>query len=84
MRFRKTKAVMMLGGFYLGEAVNYHSLIGGVVTSSNHRISHLLPEADGNFEYDVAWITNKSGCVIMTALSHKGESFQAYRARIGK
>jgi len=54
--------------FKVGELVNYHSIIGGPVTSGGHKIKH-IEEEPNNYGCDVAWITDKSGCVAMDALS---------------
>lgn len=53
----------------IGDIVNYHSIIGGSVTSDGHEIKHIqfMPN---NFGCDVAWITGKSGCVAISALSN--------------
>jgi len=54
----------------LGDKVNYHKEINpkGVVTSSGHTVKTIMltPNAFGT---DVAWITGKSGCVALDALS---------------
>lgn len=51
--------------FKVGGKVNYHSIIGGGITSTGHEITN-IGEACGDV---VAWITNKSGCVSLEALS---------------
>jgi len=51
-----------------GDAVNYHAVIGKGVTSTGHKIREILREPN-NYGSDVAWITGKSGCVAMDALS---------------
>ena len=55
--------------FDIGDKVNYHSIIGGPVTSTGHVIK-LIEHEPNNFGCDVAWITDKSGCVALEALSH--------------
>lgn len=55
----------------IGDKVNYHSCIGGPVTSEGHEITHIESEPN-NYGCDVAWISNKSGCVALEALSKKG------------
>ena len=54
--------------FEIGDVVNYHSLIGGAVTSMRHIITDIERQPN-SYGYDVAWITNKSGCIAMDALS---------------
>lgn len=54
--------------FKEGESVNYHSLIGGEVTSSGHVITD-IEEEPNNYGSAVAWITGKRGCVAVEALS---------------
>ena len=51
-----------------GDKVNYHAFIGGAATSFNHEIKSIQLEPN-NFGSDVAWITNKRGCVSLSALS---------------
>lgn len=53
----------------VGDTVNYHSIIGGPATSEGHKILHIEQEPN-NFGCDVAWISGKSGCVAMSALSN--------------
>lgn len=52
----------------VGDAVNYHSRVNGPVTSTGHVIQRIDP-VPNNFGCDVAWISNKSGCVQMACLS---------------
>lgn len=56
--------------FNVGDRVNYHSRIGGAVTSTGHTIKAIEQEPN-NFGCDVAWIAGKSGCVALAALSNK-------------
>ena len=49
----------------VGDKVYYHSIIGGDITSKGHEIKS-FGEVSGN---KVAWITNKSGCVDVRALT---------------
>ncbi len=49
----------------VGDKVNYHSFIGGEITSTGHEVKS-FGEMCGA---DVAWITNKSGCVAVKALT---------------
>lgn len=53
--------------FKVGDIVDYHSIIDGPVTSTGHEITHIgkIPSAKKR----VAWISNKSGCVCLCALS---------------
>jgi len=53
---------------YIGDVVNYHSTIDGEITSSKHTIT-AIEYAPNNYDCDVAWITDKSGCVALQALS---------------
>lgn len=57
-----------MSDFKVGDKVNYHSIIGEAITSNGHEITHIELEPN-NFGNDVAWITNKSGCVALQALS---------------
>ena len=52
----------------VGDRVNYHAVIGGPVTSTNHIIK-VIDKMPNNYGSDIAWITDKSGCVALTALS---------------
>ena len=54
--------------FEIGDKVDFHSIIGGDITSENHVIKRIELEPN-NFGCDVAWITNKSGCVALDSLS---------------
>lgn len=49
-----------------GDRVDYHSLIGGPVTSSDHVVRAVETSHSG---YAVAWLTNKAGCVAADALT---------------
>jgi hypothetical protein len=66
-----------------GDTVNYHSMIGGEVTSSGHKIT-TINLAPNNFGGDVAWITGKSGCVSMAALSNDEHPMKPYQAKMRK
>lgn len=52
----------------VGDKVNYHMIIGDGITSSGHIIKTIQRQPN-NFGCDVAWITNKSGCVSIAHLS---------------
>ena len=52
----------------IGDRVAYHSVINGPVASINHEVEQILL-APNNFGADVAWITGKSGCVALAALT---------------
>ena len=52
----------------VGDIVEYHEIMGGKVTSKNHTIKTILRKPN-NFGCDVAWITNKSGCVDLKSLT---------------
>ena len=49
----------------VGENVHYHSVIGGPITSSCHRIYHI------EYYKGLAWITNHGACVAIEALSRR-------------
>lgn len=51
-----------------GSKVNYHSIIGGPITSSGHVVKQ-INKMPNNFGGDVAWITEICGCVALSALS---------------
>jgi hypothetical protein len=50
----------------VGDVVTYHTRIGGPPTSTGHTIKALDRLPSG---HDVAWISGKSGCVAIEALS---------------
>ena len=50
----------------IGDMVDYHSVIGEEITSRNHIIKAVQMWSSGKM---VAWITDKSGCVAIDALS---------------
>lgn len=52
----------------VGDVVDYHAVIGGDVTSTNHVITHIKLEPN-HFGCPVAWVTRIAGCVAMAALS---------------
>jgi hypothetical protein len=52
----------------LGDKVNYHSIVGGEITSRDHKIK-IIDMEPNNFGCDVAWISNKSGCVSLEHLT---------------
>ena len=54
--------------FKVGDAVDFHSIIGGKVTSTGHTIQDLIPKPN-NFGCDCAMISGKSGVVAVAALS---------------
>lgn len=64
--------------FKTGDIVDYNSIVGNPAmcsfTSKNHRIIKILRKPN-NFGIDVAWITDKTGCVALASLSlsHEGE-----------
>jgi len=53
--------------FRKGDKVNYHSIIGGPITSTDHIIKDIgtIPSCGG-----VAWITGVRGCVSLKVISH--------------
>ena len=54
----------------VGDIVNYHSIIGEKITSKGHKIINLGVVGT---KTNVAWITNKSGCVSIDALTKSEE-----------
>lgn len=56
----------------VGDEVDYHSIIGEEITSTGH-IVEVIERAPNNFGCDVAWISGKSGCVALRALSKSKE-----------
>ena len=54
--------------FHEGDIVDYHSVVGGPVTSSGHRVLVALPRPN-NYGCDCAMISGKSGVVSMDALT---------------
>jgi hypothetical protein len=57
----------------VGDTVDYHSIIGGPVTSTGHEIKEILLMPN-NFGRDVAWVTKKAGCVALEALTKAGNA----------
>lgn len=55
--------------YQIHEIVNYHSLIGGPITSQGHKIKHIGWLSNGQA---VAWLEGKSGCVSLGAISRGG------------
>lgn len=53
----------------VGSKVDYHAIIAGPITSRGHVVTHLGTMCGQS----VAWITGKSGCVAITALSPSEE-----------
>lgn len=56
--------------YKIGDKVNYHVFIGGPIVSTDHEIKSIELQPN-NYGEDVAWITNKSSCVSLGALSPK-------------
>ena len=52
----------------VGTKVNYHSIVNGPITSSGHIVEAIEPKPN-NYGTTVAWITGKSGCVSIKALT---------------
>lgn len=67
--------------FKIGDVVNYHSVIGEEITSTGHIIKH-IDLAPNNFGCNVAWITGKSGCVCIEALSNELNPMKPYKKPI--
>lgn len=60
-----------LQGFRIGGLVDYHEIIGGPVTSTGHRITHLETwSGRGNTEIYVAFLQDKRGCVSIDSITH--------------
>jgi hypothetical protein len=73
MEHRNRKDVMSVAHgkyFEVGDTVNYHSIIGGPVTSTGHTIRLICMEPN-DFGCNVAWVTGISGCVAIEALSNE-------------
>lgn len=49
-----------------GDAVDYHSIIGGPISSHGHTVTSVGELASGS---PVAWITGKAACVSVDALT---------------
>jgi len=56
----------------VGDKVDYHSIIDEGITSTGH-VVEVIKYTPNNFGCDVAWITGKSGCVALEALSKSEE-----------
>jgi hypothetical protein len=52
----------------IGDVVSYSSVIGDPPVSHDHEIIHII-RTPNNFGADVAWITDKTGCVALRALT---------------
>ena len=59
---------MKIEDLKVGDKVDYSSVIGMGITSRNHEIIQLKNQPN-NFGCDVAWLTDKSGCVDVEHLS---------------
>lgn len=68
--------------FKVGDKVDYHSIIGGEITSTGHIIEKIQLKPN-NFGCDVAWITNKSGCVALAALTLSEEQNPIVKSILG-
>ena len=62
-----------------GDIVDYHSVIGGPITSNGHKVLATLPTPN-NYGMNCAMITGKSGVVNMDSLTHReaGENRQLH------
>ena len=56
----------------VGDKVNYHSIIGGDITSTGHEVKAFGDMCGEN----VAWITDKSGAVSVKALTMDWDSME--------
>lgn len=65
-----------MSNLQVGDTVNYHAIIGGPVSSTDHVIED-IERAPNNYGCDVAWVTGKRGCVAMRALSVKQRPSQS-------
>ena len=68
MKKKRSKASVELT---IGDIVNYHSIIGGEITTRGHTIT-AIEYSPNNYGCDVAWIKGKSGCVALRSLSGEG------------
>ena len=59
----------------VGDKVNYHSIIGGKITSTGHEVKSFGDMCGER----VAWITNKSGCVSVKALTMDWKTMEAVK-----
>lgn len=69
MRTRKIK----LSGLKMGDKVDYHSIIGGPITSYGHTIIKCDPYILSEHT-EVAFITDVRGCVATEALTRSEEA----------
>jgi hypothetical protein len=63
--------------FKVGDKVNFHSIIGGDITTPDH-IIQTIQRMPNNFGCDVAWISGRSGCVALDALSNEANPPKIY------
>ena len=69
IRIKKTSPIVKIA---VGELMDFHSLIGGEVTSTGHTVTEVWPRPN-NFGCDVARISGRSGCVAVAALTRTPE-----------
>lgn len=64
----------------VGDVVDYHSIIGGPITSYEHTIQHIgyIGRERCHNGTEVAWISDKTGCVALEALSLSAERFGCF------
>lgn len=65
---RQNREARVKSKIKVGDVVDYHSIIGGPVTSTGHTVQSISRKPN-NFGCDVAWISKKAGCVAMQALT---------------
>ena len=56
-----------------GNKVDFHSIIGGEITSTGHVVEEIFPKPN-NFGCDCAFISGKRGIVALEALSKTPET----------
>jgi hypothetical protein len=66
----------------VGDLVDYHGIIGGSVTSIGHVVTKIIEEPN-NFGIRVAFITWKTGCVAVAALT-PASSLEAKKMKVLK
>lgn len=69
VRWSELLALFNFGGnmkdIKVGDIVNYHSIIGGKITSFGHKVTAI----EKRYGQWIAWITEKPACVSIKALS---------------
>ena len=78
IRIKKTSPIVKIA---VGELMDFHSLIGGEVTSTGHTVTEVWPRPN-NFGCDVARISGRSGWVATAALT-RAEKTQNAQGKAG-